>query len=31
MARAMICKDGDDVCGWSMATMDSVIVSAVLG
>ena len=31
MARAMISRDGEDVCGWSMATMDSVIISAVLG
>jgi hypothetical protein len=31
MARAMGCKDGEDVCGWSMAMIDSVIISAVLG
>ena len=29
MARAMTCKDGEDVCGRSMVMIDSVIVSAV--
>lgn len=31
MARAMTFKDGEDVCGWSMAMIDSVIIPAVLG
>jgi hypothetical protein len=31
MARATRCKDGEDVCGWSMAMIDLVIISAVLG
>lgn len=30
MPRAIACRDGEDVCGWSMATADSVITSLAL-
>jgi hypothetical protein len=30
MAQAMTCKDREDMCGWSIAMMDSVVISAVL-